>query len=152
VPDRLDRVLARLDEHGMQAIQLARQEAYDRHFGYVGTESLVVGVLLEAQQRNVGPWGLSLERIRAVVAQRVGSGPAPVAEPASIPMTPRAVEILAQAEQEAQRLQSERVMSEHILLGLVEVGAGEGLIAVVEAGTPLGKLRRDLERSLRARS
>jgi hypothetical protein len=74
----------------MQAIQLARKEAYDRRFSYVGTESLVVGLLREAQTRQVGeqdPWGLSLARVRAAVAQRVGSGTEHVGEPATIPMS-----------------------------------------------------------------
>jgi hypothetical protein len=42
-----------LHEHAIQAIQLAPQGAYDRRLRYVGTESLVVEVLCEAQRRQV---------------------------------------------------------------------------------------------------
>ena len=136
-------MLSRLDEHAMQAIQLAHQEAYDRCFSHVGTESLVVGVLREAQQRQGeghDPWGISIERVRAAVANRVGSAMEHVGEPASIPMTPRAVEVLAQAERESQRLGSERVSPEHMLLGLIDVGQGEGLHALKDVGAPIEDL------------
>lgn len=135
----------------MQALELARQEAHDRCFGYVGTESLVVGVLREAQTRQVDPqdpWGVSLERVRAAVARRVGSGTEPVGDPASIPMTPRALEVLTRADHESRRLGSNHVAPEHILLGLFQIGEGEGLIALKEIGAPIEDLRRGLEQSL----
>lgn len=146
-------MLSRLDEHAMQAIQLGRQEAYDRCFKYFGTESLVVGVLREAQQRKVDqqdPWGLSLERVRHIIAQRVGSAPEPVGEPATIPMTSRVVAVLTQAEHASRRLGSERVAPEHILVGLLEVGDGEGLMVLNAVGPPIEELRRALEHSLQA--
>ena len=146
-------MLSRLDEHAMQAIQLARQEAYDRRFRYFGTESRVVGVLREAQQRQVDeqdPWGLSLERVRDTIAQRVGSTTESVGEPATIPMTSRVVSVLTQAEHTSRRLGSERVAPEHILLGLLEVGAGEGLTALEAVGPPIEDLRGALEQSLQA--
>jgi ATP-dependent Clp protease ATP-binding subunit ClpC len=144
---------SKLDEHAVQAIQLARQEAYDRRFSYVGTESLVVGLLREAQTRQVDaqdPWGLNLERVRAAVGRRVGSGTQPVGEPPCIPMTPRALEVLTQAEQQSRRLGSKHVAPEHILLGLFQVGEGEGLNALKEVGAPIDDLRRALEQSLQA--
>jgi ATP-dependent Clp protease ATP-binding subunit ClpC len=146
-------MFSRLNEHAIQAIQLARREAYDRCFRHVGTESLVVGVIREARERQVGerdPWGLSLERVRVVVARRVGSDTEPIGEPASIAMTPRAVEVLRAAEQQASRLGSEHVAPEHILLGLLEVGEGEGLIVLKEVCGPIEDLRRALEQSLQA--
>lgn len=146
-------MLSRLDEHAMQAIRLAHQEAYDRCFSHVGTESLLVGLLREAQQRQGeerDPSGISIERVRAAVANRVGSATEPVGEPASIPMTPRAVEVLAQAERESQRLGSERVSPEHVLLGLIDVGQGEGLNALKEVGAPIEELYLAVERSLQA--
>jgi ATP-dependent Clp protease ATP-binding subunit ClpC len=140
-----------LDEHAMQAIQLARQEAYDRRFSHVGTESLLVGLLCEAQTRQVDEqdtWGLSLARVRAAIAQRVGSGIEHVGEPATIPMTPRTVEVLKRAERTSERLGSERVAPGHILLGLLEVGQGEGFIALGQLGVPTKELRQAVERSL----
>jgi ATP-dependent Clp protease ATP-binding subunit ClpC len=65
-------------------------------------------------------------------------------------MTPRALEVLTHAEQQARRLGSERVAPEHILLGLVEVGVGEGVNALTEVGAPIEDLRRALQQSLQA--
>lgn len=58
-----------LDKNAVRAIRLVQQEAHDRGFPYVGSESLAVGVLLEAQQRlgAVSVGRVTLERVLASV-------------------------------------------------------------------------------------
>lgn len=90
-----------LDESATQAVRLAQQDAYDRHLGYVGSESLVVGILVEAQQRRAthAPWGVSIERVRAAVAKRVGSSPPPNAQTPHFPPTPQAARAILAEQQ-----------------------------------------------------
>jgi hypothetical protein len=64
-------------------------------------------------------------------------------------MTPRAVDVLTQAEATSRGLRSRTVAPQHILLGLLAVGEGEGLIALEAAGSPVEGLRQALETPVR---
>jgi hypothetical protein len=58
-----------------RAVVLAGIEACDRRFGHVGTESLLMGLLLEANERagaSEAPSDLA-ERAREAIGQRVGA-------------------------------------------------------------------------------
>ena len=142
-------MLNRLDEHAVKAVELARLEAHDRCFSHVGSESILVGVLREAQLRGIGggdPWGLSVAAVRAQVARRVGSSPEPVAEPEAIPLTPRAQEVLAAAGQQARRQGRDSVSAEDLLMALLEVGEGEGVIALEALKVSTDALKRLVDR------
>lgn len=73
----------RFDERACQAVVLAGIEARDRRFSHVGTESLLVGLLLEADTRTgtMAEYEAAEERAERVspahillAASRVGEG------------------------------------------------------------------------------
>jgi ATP-dependent Clp protease ATP-binding subunit ClpA len=123
----------RFDERAYKAVVLAGVEARDRRFSHVGTESLLVGLLLEAETRAENRPGTSsalVERVRAAVAQRVGSYDEPEPESRVIELTPRARQVLGRAGHEAAQEGAARVAPRHILLAASRVGEGEGLNAL----------------------
>jgi ATP-dependent Clp protease ATP-binding subunit ClpA len=111
---------------------LAGIEARDRRFGHVGTESLLMGLLLEADERAGTSEASSdlVERVREVIGQRVGAGRESDLEARVIELTPRARQVLKRAAYEAAEQQAANVSPPHILLAASHVGEGEGLIAL----------------------
>jgi hypothetical protein len=127
------RVFERFDYRAYRAVVLAGIEARDRRFSHVGTESLLVGLLLEAEARTDSTSQAAsavVESVREVVGQRVGAGDESDPEARVIELTPRAREVLQRAEHEADQERAERVCPAHILLAISRVGVGEGLIAL----------------------
>ncbi len=137
----------RFDERAYRAVVLAGIEARNRRFSHVGTESLLVGLLLEAEARtgimSEASSGL-LARVREVVGQRVGAGEEADPEARVIELTPRARQVLRRAKYEAVEEGVERVSPAHILLATSRVGAGEGLRALEALQISPGDLRARL--------
>jgi ATP-dependent Clp protease ATP-binding subunit ClpA len=140
-------VFERFDERAYQVVVLAGIEARDRRFSHVGTESLLVGLLLETKARTGTMSGASsvlLERVREVVGQRVGALEKSDPEARVIDLTPRAREVLRHAEDEAAEARAEHVTPAHILLAASRVGEGEGLRALEALRISPGDLRARL--------
>jgi hypothetical protein len=103
-------VFERFDERAYEVVVLAGIEARDRRFSHVGTESLLVGLLLEAEARTgimSGPSSVLLERVREVIGQRVGALDKLDPEARVIDLTPRAREVFRHAEDEAAHVGAE---------------------------------------------
>lgn len=103
---------------------LARKEADRFNHHFVGAEHLLLGLIKLGQgvATNVlKNCGLNLEHVRQEVETRVGRGPDQGAM-GTIPLTPRAKEVLKLAEREAKALHHTYVGTEHLLLGLLREG------------------------------
>ena len=85
-----------------------------------------------------------MERVREVVAQRVGAGAEPDPEARVIELTPRARQVLEQAAYEAAEEQAPKVSPAHILSAAAHVGVGEGLIALDALNISPSELRARL--------
>jgi ATP-dependent Clp protease ATP-binding subunit ClpC len=133
--------LSRLNEHARAALVFAREEALSFKHAYIGTEHLLLG-LLRAHEGLAAlaliQLGVTLERVRAAVEQKMGRRDDPVEE--EIDFVPRARKALALALDEAERQGSVYVRSEHLLLGLVREGGGIGADILDTFGV-LGKVR-----------
>jgi ATP-dependent Clp protease ATP-binding subunit ClpC len=111
---------AGLAEPTVRAIALAEEEAWRHGAAYLGSYHLLLGLLAEGTGRAaevLRGLGLTPERARAAIEARFGSEPLP--GPATPGWTPRARLALATAAEEATRLKSPRVETEHLLLALV---------------------------------
>jgi ATP-dependent Clp protease ATP-binding subunit ClpA len=125
-------VFERFDERAYRVVVCAGIEARDRRYGHVGTESLLMGLLLEANE-SAGTSEASsdlVERVREVVGQRGGAGLDSDPEARVIELTPRARQVLERAAYEAAQEQAPKVSPAHILLAATSVAKGEGLIAL----------------------
>jgi hypothetical protein len=142
-------VLERFTERSRQVIVLAQEEARQLHFSHIGTEALLLGLLREGNGFGasvLGSLGVTLERARAEIAQRVGSG-AEWGQSAAIPFTPRATSVLERAHHESAQLGQSSTDPEHILLGLVDVDQGEGMNALRALGVNSTQIREAVDQA-----
>jgi ATP-dependent Clp protease ATP-binding subunit ClpC len=115
------------DEAAARAIALADEEARRHSANFVGSYHLLLGLIAEGTGRAAGALGgagLTLERTRAAAQARFGSGQSP--SDAALGRTPRLKLALADAAEEAARLKSPRIETEHLLLALLREERGEG--------------------------
>ena len=113
-----------------QAVTLAQDQARSLGHNYLGTEHLLLGLLVEGHGiafRALDQLEVSAAAVRAEVEMIIGRGPQPPTGP--IAFTPRTKKALELAWCEAKRLGHDDVGTEHLLLGLVR--EGEGLAAQV---------------------
>jgi len=113
-------VFERFTERARQVVVLAQDESRSLKHNYIGTEHLLLGLLREEEgiaARVLTSLGISLEDVRAEVAQIVGPGD-DIAT-GQIPFTPRAKEVLELALEEGLSLGHNYIGTEHVLLGLV---------------------------------
>ena len=133
---------ANFTPRAQRVIQLARREADRFNHPYVGTEHLLLGLIVLGEGVAVNVlerMGVSLESVRYEVEKAVGQGPE-TKTVGNVPFTPRSKKVLQLAMAEAQALNHTYVGTEHILLGLLR--EGEGVAAQV-----LKNLEVDLERA-----
>ena len=110
----------RYTDRARKAITLADQEARRLKHEYIGTEHLLLGIVLEGTGLGasiLSGFGIDLERLRAEIEALIRTGPDPVTLK-KLPYTPRAKEAIAIAKQEARRFKHNYLGQEHLLLGL----------------------------------
>src|SRR5258708_4197285 len=113
-------------ERARQVMQLANQEAQRFHHEYIGTEHILLGLVLEGSgvAANVlQNLGIDLATVRQQVERIVLHGPdtVPVSQ---LPRTPRARKVIEYAVEERHRLNHNYVGTEHLLLGLLREEEG----------------------------
>jgi ATP-dependent Clp protease ATP-binding subunit ClpA len=140
--------LSRFNERAQRVLTLAREEALSFNHQFIGTEHLLLGLLGEEEglaALALRDLGVTLDRVRAAVVEKIGRGDQPVEE--EIDYVPRARKVLALALDEAERQGSGYVRTEHILLGLVRDGGGVGADILDTIGV-LGRVRAQVRELL----
>src|SRR5688500_11835508 len=115
----------RFTDRARRVIVLAQEEARGLDHDYIGTAHFLLGLIGEregvaAQTRAMAD--LTVERVRAAVAARIGRGSQPVK--GHIPFTPRAKKVLELSLRQAMKLGHDDIGTEHVLLGLRDEGEG----------------------------
>jgi Clp amino terminal domain, pathogenicity island component len=139
-------------ERAREAVFFAQEEAARMGENYVGTEHLLLALVVGKNPDSI--WhrgiaagllvrlGVSLEQIRREVERQVTRGPAPIAvEQAEPQLTPGAKQAIDLAYEEALRLGNNYIGTEHLLIGLLRQKSGLG-------GKVLRELGVDAERVL----
>jgi hypothetical protein len=141
-------LLERFYVDAREAMAHAQEEASALLHSYIGTEHLLLG-LLRAEHglaaRLLASVGADLEHLRGSVETLLGRGEEAKAPP--LPVTPRVKKVLELARQEAKRLHSPHIRSEHILLGLAREGGGLAARMLADLGVGYEHLRRRLDRA-----
>jgi len=104
---------------------LAQEESRRLGQGYVGTEMLLVGVMAEntgTAAKALRKFGVNTKDLRKAVEETIGRGQGQTQ--VEIPFTPTAKRVLADALEEATKLNSNAVDTEHILLALIHEDSG----------------------------
>src|SRR4051812_28641850 len=110
-----------LTEKARQVLSLAQDEAQRFNHHYVGTEHILLGLMLEGSGESAGALqrlGLNLDTVRAEIEKLVLHGPTP-ATSAELPVTPRASRVIQFAFEEAAMVNQMQAGPEHLLIGLI---------------------------------
>lgn len=141
-------LLERFYVDAREAMARAQEEAGALHHSYIGTEHLLLGLLRAEHSlaaRLLTSVGAKLEHVRHSIELLVGRGESAHVPP--LPVTPRLKKVLELARQEAKRLQSPHIRSEHLLLGLAREEGGLGARMLTELGVGCEHLRRRVDRA-----
>src|SRR3954447_20055888 len=111
--DRFDK----FTERARKTLQLAQEEATRFNHNYIGTEHILLGLVREGDgvaARVLSMMNVQLPRVRSAVEFIVGRGEPTVT--GEIGLTRRAKKVLELSVDEANRLESESIGTEHLLL------------------------------------
>jgi len=142
----------RFTERARKVLTLAQEEAEKTGGGYIGTEHVLLGVLVEGGglgARALGVLGVTTEAVRARLEQvvdrptRAGES----AEAAVIP-TARTKKVIELAFTACQEMGHRNVGTEHLLVGLVAEGEGVAARVLRERGADEEAVRATVERLL----
>jgi ATP-dependent Clp protease ATP-binding subunit ClpC len=134
----------RFSGQARHVVVTAQEEARDLDHNYIGTEHLLLGLLVTSDSlagASLDALGYTRDDVLARVEALVGRGkPSPSGH---IPFTPRAKKVLELSLREALQLKSNYIGTEHILLGLIR--EGEGIAAqILAAKHPLDRVRAEV--------
>jgi len=130
-----------MTEQAQTILSLARREARQLNHGYVGTEHILLALLIDRPLALAG-LGVSTETVRDEIDKLVTRGPATVTQ-AELPLTPRARRVLGHAEMEARILNQAAVEPDHLLLGLIFEPDGVAGKVLRNLGLDLAQVRRE---------
>lgn len=142
----------RFTQRARQVVILAGDEARALKHNYLGTEHILLGLLLEKEglsARVLESLDITVEEVRAQVARIVGQGDEAVT--GQIPYTPRAKEVLELSLRESLSLGHDSIGTEHLLLGLVRVNDCVAARILLDSGADAAKVRDETIRMLSGR-
>jgi ATP-dependent Clp protease ATP-binding subunit ClpC len=140
----------RFTERARAVVTLAQEEARSMCHGYIGTEHILGGLLLEEDGVSacvLREMGMTVEAWREDM-ERICDQSRAEAVTGQIPFTPRAKKVLELALREALSLGHNYIGTEHILLGLLREGEGIGQRILTERGLDSGTITDGVIRML----
>lgn len=114
----------RLTNDAKTVLQYAQEAAQKFHHDYVGTEHILLGLVLNTDGIAgllLNQLGLTPENVTRAIEQHVGWGQD---TPSKLRLTPRTKRAMELAVREANRLEQNYVGTEHMLAGILEEGSG----------------------------
>jgi ATP-dependent Clp protease ATP-binding subunit ClpC len=142
----------RFTERAKKVLTLAQQEAERSGHTYIGTEHLLLGLLVEAHglgARALVNLGVDLDRARQAIDAAL-SRPEVTTRAGHIIPTSRVKRVIEIAFEEARRMGHNYVGTEHLLLGLLLEGEGIAANVLQDLGVTLDAARAEIERLLQA--
>lgn len=139
-----------LTPRAQTVLALARGEALQFPYHFVGTEHLLLGLISLGQGTAVNvlkKMGLDLETVRTEVARQIGKGPGQRLL-GNIPYTPRVKKVLVLAAEEAEAFHHTYIGTGHILLGMLREGEGAAARVLKNLGVNIEQTRAEILREL----
>ena len=132
----------RFTDRSRRVLVYAQDQARDLNDAFIGTEHILLGLILEAD-------GVAAKVLRSAsvtydaVREKVKEKRVDVtdASPGSPPFTPHAKKVLELSLRDALQLGHNYIGTEHILLGLLREGDDEGARVLLDLGVDLAQLR-----------
>ena len=135
-------------QRARRVLSLALQEAERLRQNYVGTEHLLLGLMLEdggVAGRVLRELGLDAARVEEVILRITGAGSASATK---LDLSPGTQKVLEFAVDEARRMGHQYISTEHLLLGLVRLEEGIALDVLRKLGVTPEQIRRQTRRIL----
>jgi ATP-dependent Clp protease ATP-binding subunit ClpA len=135
----------RFTDRARKIMQLANQEAQRHNHEYIGTEHILLGLILEGSgvAANVlKNLDIDLRKIRLEVERFLRNGPDLVTL-GKLPQTPATQKVIKYSMEESRNLGHDYVGSEHILLGLLREHDGVAAQILINFGMTTEKVRQE---------
>ena len=148
--EEADNALNNLTPRAHQVIMLARNEAQKMGHDCVGTEHLLLGIIVLGQGVAVSSlqaMGVDLASVRAAV-ERLSPPQGGTHIEGELPLTPRVRKVLALSMREAKALNYHYIGTEHILLGLLKEGEGVAAQVLRALNVDVESIRREILKTL----
>ncbi len=131
-------------------LRIASEEAHRLAHNYIGTEHLLLGLVREESGiagRVLRELGARPDRVTELVERMTGAGrrSASAEKPE---LTPRTKMVLEHAVEEARKLGSTYISTEHILLGLIRQNEGVAIDVLRQMGLTPERIRRETLRAI----
>jgi hypothetical protein len=133
---------------------LTRVEARALGHDYIGTEHLILGLMLEGDDvaaKVLSTLGADTRKVRSEVEKCVKRGTSP---PSGnwLPFTPRMKRVFEYALEEAESLENVQIGTAHLLLGLIREDRGPGFQVLHRLGISADAVRVEVQNQLAAES
>lgn len=134
-------MLERFDEAAVLAVLLASDASRKTGHNFAGTEQLLLGIagVPGIASETLASFGVYGRNLRPAVLNITGRGTYHVDR--EIPFTPRAQRVLQLASEQSQKLGSNKIGTEHLLLGLLIENAGVAISALEDLGVDSAEVR-----------
>jgi len=150
VNDDFDFAMNNFTPRAQQVLILAKSEAQKYNHDCVGTEHVLLGLIVLGQGVAVSAlqsMGLDLNTVRTAVEKLSPPGGTTVQE-GDIPLTPRVKKVLTLAAREARSLNYNYIGTEHLLLGLLREGEGIAAQVLRSLNVDADSIRREVLKAL----
>jgi ATP-dependent Clp protease ATP-binding subunit ClpC len=140
--------MERFTQRARRVLSLAHQEAERMRQNYIGTEHLLLGLMKEeggVAGRVLRELGLDAVRMEEVIIRITGAGQYTTAK---LDLSPGVQRALENAVEEARKMGHHYIGTEHLLLGLVQLGEGVALDVLRKMGVSAEQIRRQTRRVL----
>lgn len=136
----------RFTDRAKKVMQLANLEAHRFNHEYIGTEHILLGLVIEGQgvaAHVLKNLDVDLHRICIEVMKIIPRGHDPVTM-TKVPLTPRAKKVIEYAMEEARGFEHNYVGTEHMLLGVLRETEGVGAQVLINMGLELREVRQEI--------
>jgi hypothetical protein len=138
-------VFERFTDRARRVLVLAQEEARLLNHDFIGTEHILLGLIVERDgiaAQALDALGISLDAVRENVEETIAmAGTPPSGSP---PFTPRAKKVLELSLREALQLGHSYISTEHLLLGLVREDEGVATTVLIRLGADPERVRQEV--------
>ncbi len=141
----------RFTQRARRVLSLAQDEAERLNHNYIGSEHVLIGLLLEdggVAGRVLRELGLEVTRVQAMV-ERLSGGQGVRTPFSKTELSPSTKRILEYAVEEARRMGQHYISTEHLLLGLARQNEGLAIDVLRKFGISAEQIRRQTRRMLK---
>ena len=142
-------IFGRFTDRAQKVLVYSQDEAQNFRHGYVGTEHILLGLLIEggAAKKVLNNMNINLEDVRELVEEYEGKGEIDF-DNNEVPLTPRTKRLLELSLLESRNLSHNYISPEHILLALIRESEGVAFTILNNLGADFDKIRKELIENL----